>query len=60
MAKIDWKALGIGIAVLVITQFIVSRFVVQEVSSWSLGVVAMPVTYNYLKYGKFGRFDSVR
>jgi hypothetical protein len=30
MTKIDWKALVIGIAVLFITQFIVSRFVIQE------------------------------
>ena len=60
MAKIDWKALMVGIAVLFITQFIVSRFIIQEFISWGIGVVAMILTYNYIKYGKFGRFDSVR
>jgi hypothetical protein len=60
MAKIDWKALVVGIAVLVITQYIVSRFVIQEFISWGIGVVAMILTYNYIKYGKFGRFDTVR
>ena len=60
MAKIDWKALVVGIVVLFITQYIVSRFVIQEFISWGIGVVAMIVTYNYTKYGKFGRFDTVR
>jgi FtsH-binding integral membrane protein len=60
MAKIDWKALVVGIVVLFITQFIVSRFIFQEFISWGIGVIAMIVTYNYIKYGKFGRFDTVR
>ena len=50
----------VGIAVLFITQYIVSRFVIQEFISWGIGVVAMILTYNYMKYGKFGRFDTVR
>jgi hypothetical protein len=60
MSKIDGKALVVGIVVLFITQFIISRFVLQEFISWGIGVVAMILTYNYIKYGKFGRFDSVR
>ena len=60
MAKTDWKALVVGIAVLFIAQYLVSRFVIQEFISWGIGVVAMILTYNYIKYGKFGRFDTVR
>ena len=60
MQKIHLKALMLGILVMFITQYLVSRFVIQESISWGIGVVAMILVYNYVKYGRFGRFDNVR
>ena len=60
MQIIDWKALMAGLIGLFITQYIAGRFVMNENISWGIGVVAMILIYNYIKYGRFGRFDRVR
>jgi 4-hydroxybenzoate polyprenyltransferase len=60
MKRISGKGLVAGIIVLFVTQYIASLFIDREPITWGIGVIAMVVVYNYIKYGRFGRYDTVR